>query len=205
MYAIAILFDGKEHLKSNNKWLHILGTAKVSDFLILERLQKSLSEIGSSIQVTTDSSSPDYAVVFGGYYMGFSLKRMNIESVNLPKREDIFNNELPLPYVTPFDEYIQKVLSYKDVFEWTRGAFSGMSLHNMYVLLDCIRRIKEVANSHDDLIEQVTNRDIYKLLISIDEMVKSENPMDVYRKYEPLYLKLSNPNKEQKSMVNKFF
>ena len=80
-----------------------------------------------------------------------------------------------------------------------------MSLHNMYVLLDCIRRIKEVANSHDDLIEQVTNRDIYKLLISIDEMVKSENPMDVYRKYEPLYLKLSNPNKEQKSVVNKFF
>jgi len=205
MYAIAILLEGKEHLQPHNKWLHILGTAKISDFLILEQLQKSLKEVGSNVQVTTDSSSPDYAVVFGGYYMGFSLRRISIESINLPKREDIFNNDLPLPYVTPFDDYIQKVLTYKDIFEWTRGAFSGMSLHNMYVLLDCIRRIKEIANSHSDLIEQITTPDINNLLKSVDELVKSENPIETYNKYQPLYLKLSNPNKEEKKVINKFF
>ena len=109
LYAIAILLDGKEHLKENNKWLHILGTAKIFDFFMLEQLQKSFNDIGSNFRVTTDSSSPDYAVVFGGYYLDYSLKRMNIESVNFPKHEDIFNNDANLPCVTEFDKLIQDI------------------------------------------------------------------------------------------------
>ena len=75
----------------------------------------------------------------------------------------------------------------------------------MYVLLDCIRRIKEIANSHSDLVEQITTPDINNLLKSVDELVKSENPIETYNKYQPLYLKLSNPNKEEKKVINKFF
>ena len=131
LYAIAILLEGKEHLKENNKWLHLLGTAKVSDFFMLQQLQKSLNSVGSNMRVTTDSSSPDYAVVFGGYYMNYSLKKMTIESVNLPKREDIFNNELPLPSITKFDEMLGGSVTYKDIFEWTRSAFACMSTHNL--------------------------------------------------------------------------
>jgi hypothetical protein len=205
LYAIAILLEGKEHLKSNNKWLHMLGTAKVSDFLILEQLQKSLLKVGSNMQVTTDSSSPDYAVVFGGYYMGFSLKQKRMESINLPKREDIFNNELSPPYVVPFDDILSNVLSYKDIFEWNRGSFAGLSLHNTYVQLDCIRKMKEIVNSHDGLISQVVGKDFHTLLLSIDEMVNSVSPMDVYKKYELLYLKLSNPRKEPQIKTHLFF
>ena len=205
LYAIAILLDGKEHLKQNNKWLHLLGTAKISDFFMLQQLQKSLDSVGSNMRVTTDSSSPDYAVVFGGYYMNYSLKRMNIESVNFPKKEDIFNNDLPLPSVTKFDEMLNGSVTYRDVFEWTRSAFACMSTHNLYVLVDCINTVKEIMNSHDGLIEQIVNRDLFKLLNSIDEMVKSDSPIEVYRKYEPLYLKLSNPNQESKVITNTFF
>ena len=205
LYAVAILLDGKEHLKQNNKWLHLLGTAKISDFFMLQQLQKSLSGVGSNMRVTTDSSSPDYAVVFGGYYMNYSLKKMNIESVNFPKKEDIFNNDLPLPRVTKFDEMLDGSVTYEDVFEWKRSAFACMSTHNLYVLVECIDRVKEIMNSHDGLIEQIVNRDLFKLLNSIDEMVKSDSPIEVYRKYEPLYLKMSNPNQESKVITNTFF
>ena len=80
-----------------------------------------------------------------------------------------------------------------------------MSIHNLYVLVECIDRIKEIMNSHDGLIEQIVNVDMFKLLKSIDEMVKSDSPMEVYKKYEPLYLKLSNPNQESKVITNTFF
>ena len=80
-----------------------------------------------------------------------------------------------------------------------------MSTHNLYVLIDCIDRIKEIMNSHDDLIKQVVKGDSFKLLNSIDEMVKSDSPMEVYKKYEPLYLKMSNPRQEEKIITNKFF
>ena len=205
LYAIAILLDGKEHLKQNNKWLHLLGTAKVSDFFMLQQLQNSLSSVGSNMRVTTDSSSPDYAVVFGGYYMNYSLKKMNIESVNLPKKEDIFHNELPLPCITKFDDMLDGCLTYQDIFEWTRSAFAGMSTHNLYVLIECINKIKQIMNSHDGLVKQIVNTDMFKLLKSIDEMVKSDSPMEVYKSYEPLYLKLSNPNQEVKQITNTFF
>ena len=205
LYAVAILLQGKEHLKLNNKWLHILGTAKVFDFFMLEQLQKSLNEVGSNMRVTTDSSSPDYAVVFGGYYMNYSFKKMSIDSVNLPKREDIFNDDLPLPRVTKFDEVIRGCVKYGDVAKYNRTCFTGMSAHNLYVLVDCIDKVKEIMNSHDDLINQIVKNDSFKLLNSIDEMVKSDSPMEVYKKYEPLYLKMSNPRQEEKVITNKFF
>ena len=205
LYAIAILLEGKEHLKPNNKWLHILGTAKVFDFFMLEQLQKSFNEVGSKFRVTTDSSSPDYAVVFGGYYLDYSLKRMNIESVNFPKREDIFKNDLQLPHVTRFDDLINGSLTYNDIFEYNRTGFTGMSIHNLYVLVECIERIQEIMKHHDGLIDQVVGSERFKLLNSIDEMVKSDSPMDVYEKYSPLYLKLSNPRTEEKANTNVFF
>jgi len=207
LYAIAILLEGKEHLKENNKWLHILGTAKVSDFYILEQLQKSLNSVGSNMQVTTDSSSPDYAVVFGGYYMDYSLTKMAIESINLPKKQDVFINELPLPYVTEFDNLLKDCVSYKDIYEWNNGAFTAMSIHNLYVLIECMGRIREIMGSHDGLIEQIVKGDMFRVLRSIDEMVKSDSPMEVYKEYLDLYLKLSNPNEENKEVTktNNFF
>ena len=57
MSGVLSLLNGKEHLNESNKWFHILGISKVSDFLMLNQLQKSLNEVGSKVIVTTDSSS----------------------------------------------------------------------------------------------------------------------------------------------------
>ena len=73
MSGVLSLLNGKEHLNENNKWFHILGISKVSDFLMLNQLQKSLNEVGSKVIVTTDSSSPDESVVFGGYYLDYNF------------------------------------------------------------------------------------------------------------------------------------
>ena len=45
----------------------------------------------------------------------------------------------------------------------------------------------------------------FRLLKSIDELVKSDSPMDIYNKYKPLYLKFSNPRKHEQKQINKFF
>ena len=43
MSGVLSLLNGKEHLKDSNKWLHILGISKISDFLMLNQLQKFLN------------------------------------------------------------------------------------------------------------------------------------------------------------------
>ena len=58
---------------------------------------------------------------------------------------------------------------------------------------------------HDDLINQIVGDKKFKVLSSIDEMVKSNSPLEVYNKYKPLYLKLSNPRNQEQTQTNKFF
>ena len=86
------ILNGKEHLKDDSRWIHILGVSKIKDFLMLEQLQKSLNEVGSNMRVTTDSSSPDRAVVFGSFYSGYSIKRATFESINIPKYDETFKD-----------------------------------------------------------------------------------------------------------------
>ena len=115
MAALSVLLDGKEHLKMNNEYLHILGTSRIRDFLMTVQLQKSLEEIGSNMTVTTDSSSPDRAVVFGTFYTNFSINKARFESINFPNVQnhgDIVKEFLELknqswPYCTNFDNVLK--------------------------------------------------------------------------------------------------
>ena len=43
------------------------------------------------------------------------------------------------------------------------------------------------------------------VLMSIDEMVKSDKPIQVFEKYKHLYKKLSNTKKEHSYASNQFF
>ena len=94
MSGVMSLLQGGEHLKDTNKYFHILGISKVKDFLMLNQLQKSLNEIDSDIIVTTDSSSPDRAVVFGSYYYGYDFKKAVFRSLNVPKYDDSFKDQV---------------------------------------------------------------------------------------------------------------
>ena len=46
---------------------------------------------------------------------------------------------------------------------------------------------------------------MYELLESIDAMVKSDKPREVFEKYKPLFKRLSNVKSENETIENKFF
>ncbi len=201
MSSLAVLLEGKEHLKLTNEYLHILGTSRINNFLILLQLQKSLSEVGSNMVVTTDSSTPDRVVVFGGYYIDFSLAQTKFDLVNLPrtKHREGVDKEIELlankDFIksTSFDEVIRDLgINMMDVANWTRDGQYAMRLHNFHLFLDAIEQAEELIYGLDDIKEQLLNKDLYQVLHSIDEMVKSDDPMKVFEKYKTLYTKMSS-------------
>ena len=64
--------------------------------------------------------------------------------------------------------------------------------NNFMVFKEAMDRCKYYIGSHPYILEQVVSPSMFKLLNSIDEMVKSDDPYKVFQNYKPLYLKLSN-------------
>ena len=199
MSGVYSLLQGKEHLNPRNEYFHILGTSKIRDFLMLIQLQKSLEDIGSKIVVTTDSSSPDRAVVFGGYYLDYDFRKASFQSINIPKRDDTFKDQTfkYLPVSTEFDkEHLRDVLHWEDAIAWKSECTTAMRLHNFMVFKEAIDKAEYYVHSHDYILKQVVSKDMYELLKSLDKMVKSDNPIQVFEKYKQLYTKMSRLNKE---------
>ena len=208
MSGVYSLLQGKEHLNSRNEYFHILGISKISDFLMLNQLQKSLNEIGSNIVVTTDSSSPDRAVVFGSYYLNYNFKKATFQSINVPKYDETFKDQTfkYLPVSTEFDkEYLREALTWDDTIEWKGQCTMAIRLHNFMVFKEAIEKAEYYVYSHDYIKKQVLSNDMYELLESIDAMVKSDKPREVFEKYKPLFKRLSNVKNENETIENKFF
>ena len=180
---------------------------------MLKQLSKSIGEVGSKAIITTDSSSPDRAVVFGTFYTGFSMKRGTFESVNFPNEKhqgDIIHqfDELPdkrWPRLTDFDDVLAETIDWSDVVNWNPDCTIGMRMHNFYLFKDAIQQVEHYIDGHDYILEQVVAKDTYMVLKSIDEMVKSDKPIQVFEKYKHLYKKLSNTKKEHSYASNQFF
>ena len=182
--------------------------------MLLLQLQKSLEEIGSNIIVTTDSSTPDRAVVFGTYYSGFSTKRGTWESIKLPNEnnnpelvEEFIKLENPsFPITNEFDVELSKHVDFRSIEKEKEEAYrTGMRLHNFEFFKDTIDKLESIIYGHDFILEQATSFDTYKLLHSVDEMIKSDNPKQVFEKYKQLYTKLSNMKKEDQIKTHSFF
>ena len=195
MSGVMSLLQGGEHLKDTNKYFHILGISKIKDFLMLNQLQKSLNEIGSDIVVTTDSSSPDRAVVFGSYYHSYDFKKAVFRSINVPKYDDSFKDQVfkHLPVSTEFDrEYLREALTWDDTIEWKGQCTMAIRLHNFMVFKEAIEKAEYYVHCHDYIKKQILSNDMYELLTAIDAMVKNDNPRQVFEKYKPLFKRLSN-------------
>ena len=210
--GLMVLLNGKEHHNPNTKYFHILGSSRITYFLMLIQLQKSLNEIGVDITVTTDSSSPDRAVVFGTYYSGYSMKRGTWEGIGFPNEAnhpDIIDEFMELenptfPIINEFDTELSKHVDFNSVKD--RVAYStGMRLHNFEFFKDVINKIESIVYGHDFILEQTVSSEIYKMLHSIDEMVKSDNPKMVFEKYKQLYSKMSNTKQDTQLKTHTFF
>jgi len=182
--AIVLLLENKEHLKPNNKFLHILGTNRLLDFIILEQLQKSFSEVGSVTQVMSDSSSPSRQAAFGGYYTGFSWKTLSYTTVSLTNRTT-YDNNTPLIQACDFDrDIIAPHVDMKTINEWGQDGYTAITMHNLYFLIDMYNKVKTVIHADPQLREQMFSHEVNIALKAIDEIVKSDNPRQAYNHHK---------------------
>ena len=74
------------------------------------------------------------------------------------------------------------------------------------VFKEAIEKAEYYVYSHEHILRQVLSNNMYELLMSLDKMVKDNNPRTIFEKYKPLYKKLSNTNSNEVDIIeNKFF
>lgn len=222
MSGIMALMQGKEQYNKNRKYCHILGTSKVIDFFILSQLQKSLNDIGSEMRVTTDSSTPSRAVVYGLYYHDVNFKNASFGSLHIPKERAENNKEVSnhtdstlqgseslLPNLIPFDDLLEGGYTYEDLRDWTIEGYAAVVLHNFMFFKDVMHKINSYVEGHPYFLEQVTNSDTFLLLKAVDEMVKAyENgttPQKVFNKYKAHFVKMSTMMNSKDTIKHEFF
>lgn len=190
--AISILLDGKEHLKNQNQFLHILGSSRISDFYILSQLQKSLNEVDSSFQVMTDSSSPSLSVAFGTYFINADIQKCVFRTINIPKgKQHILDNKMFIPKTQFFDVIFNNIITEQDIFDFNEKVVCIMTLHNFLTFKQGISMVNELVYNDPYLVEESVESTLFSVIKSIDEMVKSEDPLKVFNKYRPAYIKAS--------------
>ena len=109
-----------------------------------EAIDLAEEEIGSNMVVTTDSSSPDRAVVFGTFYTNFSINKARFESINFPNVQNhgnVVKEFLDLknqswPYCTNFDNVLKEFITWQDLVDWNKDCTVGIRLHNFYLFKD---------------------------------------------------------------------
>ena len=156
-----------------------------------------------------EGPGPDRAVVFGSYYLNYNFKKATFQSINVPKYDNTFENQTfkYLPVSTEFDkEYLREALTWDDTVEWKGQCTMAIRLHNFMVFKEAIEKAEYYVYSHDYILKQILSNNMYELLMSLDKMVKSNNPRIIFEKYKPLYKKLSNTNSNEVDIIeNKFF
>lgn len=189
---LATLFKNKEHLKPHNKYLHILGISSIDQCFLLSCLQKALNDIGSPMQITTDSSSPGLAIVFGTCYTGANWDKLSTNAIKLPQK---LEGGYMLPRCTAFDDLIAATVNKEDFAIWGTTSRNSTVLHNVYVLLDIIKSINSIVYSGEYMIKEFISKPVYLQMFSaINELVKSDNPEAVVEKYRPLIMSLGKIN-----------
>lgn len=206
MSGLTSLLGGKEHLNKDNKWFHILGTSKISDFMFLSQIQRSLNEAGSHIQVTTDSSSPSISAAFGFYYLGHDIYTENFRAVSIPRKKDLDtrfaeydNNDLKgtLPILTEVDEIIWRNYKLEDFIEMKTPEYAAVVLHNFSIFQDAIRLINNLIYGHKYILKKAIKPETFGILNAIDSIIKSDDPWKTFNTHRPLFSKYSTKAPEQ--------
>jgi len=186
--GIAVLLDKKEHLKKHNKYIHILGVSRIDSMLVLEYIQKLMHEINPNIKIMTDSSSPSRASMFGNIFTGINWDKMSYQSVNISNRNK-YNLDTSIIRASAYDDFLFKHMKSEEIYNWTAYGYTGATLHNLYLMLDGIKKIQSIVYTDAPILKQVLPKNMYLVFKSLDEMFASDTPLKVYDKYVNLYNK----------------
>jgi len=188
MYNIAMFLENKEFEKEQMRYLHLLGITSPKDFAILAILQKMFNaKYGDGkVQVSTDSSSPNRASIFGTYYVGLNWKTLSYVVTHFRKAGDYrFDEHFPCM----FDGCPAcKGRDINDIVpNFTDESSKILTMHNVYVYKYVADSINALFNSSLEAIKDSTSIEYVELYKSVEEMFNSSDPMSVYKKYKPFY------------------
>lgn len=207
MAALVTLMERGELMKPNIKWLHFLGMSSVQEFLILSQIQKSLNEIGSNVQVMTDSSTPSRCAPFGYYYYQFDLKSLKFQYAHIPRLQDIKDpKDKKMPILNEIDVRIWDTWTLEEFAQWKAEHYGWLINHNFALFKDCIQHVNAVVNNDKYIRAEFLSKDVLKLLDAIDLIIKSDNPKSIYDRFIPVFENLNR--KEVNTLdhaTNEFF
>jgi len=183
-YKLAVLKASGELDREGMKYIHIFGISKVSDFIILSKLQNILNKITNGrVQLSTDSSSPGRGAAFGTYYMDYDLKKMTFNSTTFSNKNMEFIDDAKLPCDCPVCENT----TFSIIKNFNTATYSRMIIHNIFKFVDLYHKVDKVVNSHQELQNDVFDKKFIKVLDSLEAIMTSDNPVVEYRKHIGLY------------------
>ena len=71
-------------------------------------------------------------------------------------------------------------------------SYNDFIINKIMFYLDELSRLEHLVYGHDFILKQTVAADVYEMMHSVDEMIKSSDPKRVFEKYKPLYTKVSN-------------
>lgn len=185
--GVVVLLENGELTKNKDvKWLHFLGASSVSDFIVLTELQKSLHKINPNIQVTVDSSTPSRTSAFGYYFLGYNYKNLHYQYLQIGrkekyKEENIKSIKLPIPNIIA--EKIWDTWSFEEFIEWKSDHYGWLVNYNFSIFKDLIKDLNLILNSDKWIYEQLFPSNMNMLIKAIDEIILSDKPYTIFKKY----------------------
>lgn len=184
-----LMYKGKHY----SRYFHYLGVSGIDHFLMLSIFQDALNTYLPNYNniITTDSSTPNRATIFGTYYYDVNWKTLKYISLNFPKGENLpykWDNKLPCRINCP----ACGGLTYESMRGFDANSMMIMTNHNVFMFVNIINQINNLINSHDEIIKTVLTTDYYEIYKSIHMMFTSGAPLKVYDKFKPLYQKVSS-------------
>jgi hypothetical protein len=197
LYAISLLIEKGEFDKVQNEYLHLLGVASTSDFFIIGTLQRAFNKrFDNRVTLTTDSSSPNRATIFGTVYFDINYKDLKMMSNYFPTKKP----ECYHPGQEPFcvlncpacKNATYDMYNTGDGGRWTEMGYISSTNHNMAITTQSHKVITKLLRADPMMIKEVVNTDYFQLYSVLEEIVLSPTPIATFHKYTHIINKVCN-------------
>lgn len=185
LYSIAFLLDNKELDKDRNKYIHYLGATSPLHALLFTMLQNAFNKrYTDRYQITTDSSSPNLATIFGTYYLGVNWNTVSMNSITIGKKHNLnLSEQIPCSIGCKICEGV----TFQDISKFDEYQYMILTHHNMVIFKQMFDFSYKLLQCHDDIIKEFLSTDLYRIYESINEMFASDDPMRIYNDNALLY------------------
>jgi len=209
MYILALMIKEKEFEKKYNSWIHLLGISKVSDFFVLAQFQKLMNKyFDNRITISTDSSSPGQYPIFGQMVWSPNWKDQVFNMLYFPKDGSNLNYPKEGHIPSLIDHPGVPYLTWDVVTNYSTEAVKRLTYHNLHMYVYTADNVEKLVNTCPlEILSELIPNDLIQILKSMEEMFEATDPISVYEKYRPYYVKFGGENvmNIDKGVIENFF